>query len=123
MWALEPWSGFYTSLHKDWLELRDNTPPPSSNLDFIKTSQDIVSDLCLSKYTSSEYKEQTFTEGDLDVSIGANDFIGLASVGAVLQSLVTGAAIELNDVNVWEWNKWSLFKANTWPGFVSSFFF
>ena len=25
---------------------------------------------------------------------------------------VTGAAIELNDVYVWEWNKWSLFKAN-----------
>ena len=38
-----------TQAHKDWLELRDNTPPPSSNLDFIKASQDIVSDSCLSK--------------------------------------------------------------------------
>ena len=36
---------------------------------------------------------------------------------------VKGAAIELNDVNVWEWNKWSLFKANTWPAFFSSLFF
>ena len=48
--------------------------------------------------------------GDLDVSIVANHFIGLASVGSVCK--VTGAAIELNDVNVWERNKWSLFKTN-----------
>ena len=41
-------------LHKPALgmELRYNTPPPSSNLDFIKASQDIVSDSCLLKYTS-----------------------------------------------------------------------
>lgn len=62
-------------LHKpaQGMELRCNGTPPSSNLDFIKASQDIVSDSCLLKSTSWEYKEQTFIEGDLDVSIGANN--------------------------------------------------
>ena len=83
-------------LHKlaHGMELRYNTPPPSSNLDFIKASQNIVSDSCLLKSTSQEYKEQTFIEGDLHVSIGANNFIGLASVRAVLQSHGCGYRIE-----------------------------